>query len=72
MYVCMKVSPERLQQGCCFPPLEDIRAVSLHIAASVAKNIVADGRSSRFKAAAGLSQEDLLKLCKELMYEPEY
>eukprot|EP01036_Dinobryon_divergens_P030628 gene30628-39901_t len=51
---------------------EDIRAVSLHIAASVAKNIVADGRSSKFKAAAGLSHEDLLKLCKEIMYEPEY
>ena len=66
------MSPERLRQGCCFPPLEDIRAVSVHIAASVAKNIVDDGRSSQFQAAAGLSLEDLAEQCKKLMYVPEY
>ena len=38
-----QVSQEQLDVGCLYPPLEEIRAVSLNIAAAVAENIYKRG-----------------------------
>jgi malate dehydrogenase (oxaloacetate-decarboxylating)(NADP+) len=60
------VSPARIQQGCLYPPLRDIRAVSLSIAVAVAQTA----------AAAGLVREPLPADFKQkvaaAMYDPRY
>ena len=66
------VSEERLQQGCAYPPVKDIRAVSLQVAAAVAYNCVKEGRVSRRVARANYSFDDVLKRCSDLMYVPKY
>jgi malate dehydrogenase (oxaloacetate-decarboxylating)(NADP+) len=60
------VTDTDLAQGSLYPPLADIRAVSAHIAAAVAR--VAYDR----KLAAGTAPADLLAFVKSRMYEPRY
>jgi malate dehydrogenase (oxaloacetate-decarboxylating)(NADP+) len=60
------VTDTDLAQGSLYPPLADIRAVSAHIAAAVAR--VAYER----KLAAGPAPADLLAFVKSRMYEPRY
>jgi len=60
------VTDTDLAQGSLYPPLADIRAVSAHIAAAVAR--VAYDR----KLAAGPAPADLLAFVKSRMYEPRY
>lgn len=66
------VSDERLQQGSAYPLVKDIRGVSLKIAAAVAYNALKQGRVSRRFARGNYSYDDVLKLCSDLMYVPEY
>lgn len=66
-----QVTDEQLQLGCAYPPLSDIRDVSARIAASVASNIVKTGRATA-PIKADTSNDQLLKLCKDFMYEPSY
>ena len=40
-----QVSAERLAQGCAYPPIKDIREVSVQIAAAVAESVLRDGRA---------------------------
>lgn len=61
------VSKERLEKGCAYPPLSEIRDVSLKIAAAVAENVIKTGRSS-LKAIP----QDLTEHCKSMMYTPSY
>eukprot|EP00597_Dinobryon_sp_UTEXLB2267_P008115 CAMPEP_0170088140 /NCGR_PEP_ID=MMETSP0019_2-20121128/22464_1 /TAXON_ID=98059 /ORGANISM="Dinobryon sp., Strain UTEXLB2267" /LENGTH=515 /DNA_ID=CAMNT_0010306185 /DNA_START=167 /DNA_END=1714 /DNA_ORIENTATION=+ len=66
-----KVSAARLAQGCCFPPLDDIRSVSAYIAAKVAVNVIDSGRSSKYRPGAYPAQ-DMQEHCLQLMYVPSY
>eukprot|EP01041_Mallomonas_annulata_P010647 gene10647-22228_t len=43
-----QVLPERLQLGCLYPSLNDIREVSAVIAAAVCDNVYASGRATKF------------------------
>mmetsp|Transcript_104923 Transcript_104923/g.302875 ORF Transcript_104923/g.302875 Transcript_104923/m.302875 type:complete len:225 (+) Transcript_104923:1293-1967(+) len=58
------VDQARLDQGCLYPPLEDIREVSAEIAAAVAANIHERGDATLPRP------DDLVAHCKSLMYEP--
>ena len=60
------VTDTDLAQGSLYPPLADIRAVSAHIGAAVAR--VAYER----KLAGGPAPADLLAFVKSRMYEPRY
>jgi malic enzyme len=62
------VTPERLAVGCAYPPLSEIRDVSLHIASKVAENIMKDGRALG-QASPGESIKDM---CAKIMYDPTY
>lgn len=67
------VSPERLAQGCCYPPLDIIRSCSGKIAAAVAQNMIKDGRASiTLPDAAMESTEGMIAYCEGLMYKPHY
>ena len=57
--------PDRLDAGCLYPPLADIRNVSASIAAAVAANVYDRGD-------AGLSPRpaDLLAHCRAAMWSP--
>jgi malate dehydrogenase (oxaloacetate-decarboxylating)(NADP+) len=61
-----QVSAEDLQQGSLYPPLRNIRDVSAHIAAAVAKVAFARGLSPKAEPA------DLLGFVRAQMYEPRY
>lgn len=63
------VSPERLKKGCAYPPLSDIREVSLQIAAAVAKNICTSGRG---KPESEFSGKGFYQACKDASYTPHY
>lgn len=63
-----QVSVDRLNQGCAYPPLSEIRNVSIKIANAVAKNIFNDKRASVNPDNNG----DYLAICKQIMYEPHY
>jgi malate dehydrogenase (oxaloacetate-decarboxylating)(NADP+) len=61
-----QVTPADLAQGSLYPPLGQVRGVSAHIAAAVARVALAQGH-------AGISPpEDLLAFVASRMYEPEY
>jgi malate dehydrogenase (oxaloacetate-decarboxylating)(NADP+) len=61
-----RVTQADLDQGSLYPPLDDIRDVSAHIAAAVA------GIAYRREFAPGPRPPDLLAAVKARMYEPEY
>lgn len=63
-----QVTPEDLASGCAYPPLSDIRNVSLHIAAAVAENMVKSGRALS-KPKDGESYVDM---CRRFVYTPKY
>ena len=60
------VSPEDLSAGAVYPPLTDIRAVSLAIAVKVAEEAYASGLASQPKP------DDIEHHIAELMYQPIY
>lgn len=59
------VSPEQISQGCVYPPLEDIRAVSATIAAAVANHITDTGRATKDIS------EDFTEYMQERMWKPK-
>lgn len=70
-----QVTEERLQLGCAYPPLKDIREVSANIAGAVAANIVKNNRSvklSNNNESVAWTVEKLVNLCREFMYLPKY
>jgi malate dehydrogenase (oxaloacetate-decarboxylating)(NADP+) len=58
------VSEKDLEQGCLYPPLKDIRKISLAIAVRVA------GKAYAMKLARGRRPADLRKSIARLMYGP--
>eukprot|EP00605_Chrysophyceae_sp_TOSAG23-4_P002586 GSChrysophyteH1.ASY1.ANO1.2856.1 assembled CDS len=63
-----QVSPEDLASGNAYPPLNDIRKVSLHIAAAVAENMVKTGRAARQPADG----ESYVENAAKFVYTPSY
>ena len=63
------VSPDRLEKGCAYPPLSEIREVSLKIAAAVAQNICEGGRG---KPTSSFSSKGFYQACKDASYTPQY
>ncbi len=61
-----QVSEDDLQQGSLYPPLNNIREVSAHIAAAVAAVAYGEG------LARGTQPADLLGFMRAQMYEPRY
>jgi malic enzyme len=63
------VSADRLAVGCCYPEINQIREVSIHIAVAVARNIFAKHRS----ALSVVQGDDYwMKKAEEIMYVPRY
>lgn len=60
-----QVSQEQLDVGCLYPPLEEIRAVSLNIAAAVAENIYKRGDADLTPRPG-----DLKAHCQSMMWSP--
>ncbi|MBE9516484.1 MAG: NAD-dependent malic enzyme, partial [Proteobacteria bacterium] len=60
------VKPEHLEQGTIYPPLKDIRAISLKIACAVAECAYAQN------LAQNPRPDDLSKSIKKIMYDPGY
>lgn len=80
-----QVTAEDLAVGSIYPAMDDIRQVSLHIAADGALNIVLDGRSANKKycqsnlnhnqtmqSTSAISLEMMYELCKQHTYTPKY
>ena len=61
-----QVSKANLDAGTLYPPLSDIREVSLHIAVAVAEKAYATGLAQSEKP------DDLTAHIKAMMYEPDY
>jgi len=59
------VPEDRIQVGCVYPSLDEIREVSAHIAAAVADNMYKRGDATLLPRPA-----DLLEHCKAHMYDP--
>lgn len=62
-----QVTTEHLKQGCAYPPLSDIRQVSLVIAAAVAQNINEQGHGTKVPAEG----DTYLGMCAKLVYTPK-
>lgn len=60
------LTQEDLQKGALYPPLREIRRISLEIATAVAEKIFADGQA-RVKKRSGLK-----KAIESYMYDPRY
>lgn len=60
------LSEEDLQKGSLYPPLREIRRISLEIATAVAEKMFKDGHAKAKKPA------DLKKTIEEYMYDPRY
>lgn len=67
-----QVGQDRLQLGCAYPPLSDIRQVSLKIAGAVAFNILQQGRGDAALAKKYSTLEAITKRCEDLMFTPSY
>jgi malate dehydrogenase (oxaloacetate-decarboxylating)(NADP+) len=60
------VSQEDIDRGSLYPPLRDIRKISLEIATAVADRVFEDGLARIEKPA------NLKKTIEEYMYDPRY
>ena len=60
------VKPEHLQQGTIYPPLKDIRAISLKIACAVAETAYEQGLAQKPRP------ENLSQAIENMMYDPSY
>ena len=67
-----QVTEDRLAQGCAYPPIKDIRNVSLKIAAAVAKSAISEGRCSKQVLNAKYTDAQLTERCASFMYSPKY
>jgi malate dehydrogenase (oxaloacetate-decarboxylating)(NADP+) len=65
-----QVTQDRIDVGCCYPQLSEIRPVSQRIAAAVAKYIYETGRSAIKDPLP--ADFDWMKYCGEKMYTPSY
>mmetsp|Transcript_522 Transcript_522/g.1868 ORF Transcript_522/g.1868 Transcript_522/m.1868 type:complete len:96 (+) Transcript_522:1874-2161(+) len=72
---------EDRQQGILFPPLRDIRDISVKVAAEVARQALREGvaegitHHDTFTSAddlATLTQDELEQMCKARMWNPAY
>ena len=61
-----QVSQKNLDAGTLYPPLSDIRDVSLHIAVAVAETAYKSG------IAQAERPDDLMAYIKDMMYVPNY
>jgi malic enzyme len=61
------VTDEQLSKGCIYPPLTDIREVSVKIAAKVAEHAYKTGL-----ATVVPEPKDKMKMISEGLYSPEY
>ncbi len=66
------VSEAQLAKGCAYPPLEEIRDVSLKIAVAVATNIIQSGRAAPEVAQELNSYSAILEQVQWMVYEPMY
>eukprot|EP00978_Attheya_sp_CCMP212_P030687 scaffold113831_cov55-Attheya_sp.AAC.5 len=60
-----QVTDKELKVGSLYPPLENIRSVSAHIASTVAANSHETGVATNFPRP-----KDMLSYCQSLMYDP--
>jgi len=60
-----QVTDKELKVGSLYPPLENIRSVSAHIASTVAANSYETGVATNFPRP-----NDMLEYCQSLMYDP--
>lgn len=63
--------------GCLFPSFSVISDVSLKIAAAVAGGIISTGRATKWSSSSGDGGDEersgeILKACKEAMFDPTY
>ncbi len=65
------VKQEQLEQGVIYPPLQDIRAISLVIAVAVAEKAYEQNLAQK-PHPKDQSKSDLQKSIKRLMYDPRY
>ena len=65
------VKPAHLEQGAIYPPLEDIRAISLDIACAVAEKAY-EHKLAQKPHPKDQSKSGLQKSIKKLMYDPSY
>jgi len=64
-------TPDLLSQGCCYPSLEDIRRVSVTIAAAVASSIIRSKRNTCLPCGCD-TIEGMIAYCESIMYSAEY
>ena len=74
MYIAAKslasqVTPDRLAVGCAYPDLNNIKEVTLKIAADVAAYIIQDNRHTPSFVDEDIS---IIDLCRKHMYQPNY
>jgi malate dehydrogenase (oxaloacetate-decarboxylating)(NADP+) len=67
--LAQQVKSDQLNVGCLYPPLEDIREVSAHIAVSVVKNARTTG-VARASPSMPLHDDELLEYVKKFQYDP--
>jgi malate dehydrogenase (oxaloacetate-decarboxylating)(NADP+) len=62
-----QVTPERQEAGCVYPPLSNIREVSLQIAVRFCETAYARGTASVMPPP-----DDMGSACRAIMYTPSY
>lgn len=62
-----QVSEEQLSKGCIYPPLKDIRQVSVQIAAKVVEHAYKSGLATLMP-----EPKDKIEMINEGLYNPEY
>ena len=65
--LAQQVNQDRLDQGCIYPSLNNIRRVSVKIASAVATNVYKSGRSNSNSIPTNIEMH-----CQSFMYYPEY
>lgn len=67
-----QVSEEQLAQGCAYPSLSSMRALSLEIAIAIATNVIQSGRASPEVAAELSTYAAIKEQVQWMVYEPTY